>query len=124
MKNELSAFYDDLKKAREKCPWAGKQTLLEHVHELENEIEEVKQAIERNDDKNLKEELGDVFMNALFLLIIAEDNGINSSEVVKMVNDKLIRRKPWVFGNIKVNSKEEAIKMWNEIKRKEKGKTK
>lgn len=120
MKSEMSDFYDDLKKAREKCPWANTQTLLNHIHELEKEIEEVKLAIKNNDDKNLKEELGDVFMDALFLLVIAEEKGIDSGEVVKMVNEKLVRRKPWVFGDAKVNSKEEAIKMWNEIKKKEK----
>ena len=120
MKNQFEKLYHDLKLARKKCPWANQQTLFAHVEELQEELDEVKQAIEKNDDKNLKEELGDVFMDAFFLMVIAEEKGIDIKETIKNVNDKLVRRKPWVFGDMKVSSKEEAIRIWNEIKKKEK----
>lgn len=120
MKDAFQKLYDDLKKSRKKCPWIKEQTLLEHIEALKDEIEEVTLAIKNNDKENLSEELGDVFMDALFLMIIAEEQGIDTKESIKKVNDKLVRRKPWVFGDMKIKTKEESIKMWNEIKRKEK----
>lgn len=120
MKETLNKLFNDLNDTREKCPWASKQTLIAHIKELEDEIQEVKIAIKNNDKENLKEELGDVLMDVLFLLVIAKENGINPKEVVKNVNDKIVRRKPWVFGDMKIETPEDAKRVWNEIKQKEK----
>ena len=86
-----------------------------------SEIEELKEAYEKNDVKNIKEELGDVFYDSLFLLLLAEkENAMNIEEIIKDVREKIERRKPYLFQDMKVDTKEEALKIWNEIKQKEK----
>ena len=120
MKESFQKLYNDLKLSRAKCPWSSEQTLVKHIPELKKEILEVEEAIKNNDPINLKEELGDVFMDAFFLMVIAEEQGIMPKEVIQNVNEKLVRRKPWVFGDLKIKDKEEAIKVWNQIKQKEK----
>lgn len=116
----MQKLFSDLSLTKKKCPWIKEQTLLMHADATINELEELKLAIKNNDTENLKEELGDVLMDAMFLLVIAEEQGISPKEVIEKVNEKLIRRKPWVFGDMKIKDKEEAIKMWNEIKKQEK----
>lgn len=123
MKESFEKFYNDLKLSRKKCPWAKEHILSQHLNDLRSEIDEVEQALKKKDDLNLKEELGDVFWDTLYMLVIAEEEkGFNIKEIIENARAKQIRRKPWVFGNVKVNSKEEAIKLWNEIKKKEKEK--
>lgn len=103
------------------CPWGKEQTLEEHLKELSSELEELKKAFEKNDIENLKEELGDVFYDSLFLLLLAEkENGMNIEEIIRDVREKVERRKPYLFQDMKVDTKEKALKIWNEIKEKEK----
>ena len=60
-------------------------------------------------------------MDLIFVCVIAEEKELFTiKDVVEGVNKKLIRRKPWVFGNETVKSKEESVKRWNEIKEEEK----
>ena len=121
MKNSFEALVEALRKSREKCPWANERKIKEHAHELVSEVNEVLVAIEKQDYKNLKEELGDLLMDLIFIGVIAEEKGLFTiKEMIDDVKQKLIRRKPWVFGNEKIKSKEEAVKRWNEVKEQEK----
>ena len=121
METALKELLDSLILNRKHCPWASSQQLEKQVKELESEVQELKQAIEKNDVENLREELGDVLWDALFLGIIAEEKGLfTMKEALQEANAKLKRRKPWVFGKEKVASREEAVKRWNEIKKEEK----
>ncbi len=121
MEKAIKEFVDSLFEKRKKCPWAKNRTFAKHIVELEGEVQELKEAIEKNDIENIREELGDVLWDALFIGMIAEEKGLFTiKDSIKEAHEKLKRRTPWVFGNEKVATAEEAIKRWNEIKAVEK----
>jgi len=73
------------------------------------------------DYENLKEELGDLLYDLMHLVEIGVEEGLfTTKEVIEQVNAKLVRRKPWVFGDEKIETAEAAEKRWNEIKAEEK----
>ncbi len=120
MKDSFEILYLDLKKAKEICPWSREFKLQDTFNELRGEIDEAEQALKNNDDENLKEELGDVLWDALHLIIAAEkEKGFDIKEILDNIIKKHRRRKPYVFGDMKINTKEEAINVWEEIKKKE-----
>lgn len=110
------------KKLRSKngCPWDKKQTIQSLLTCMEEETDEVRQAIERGDHKNLKEELGDVLFQIVMVSQIAEENKyFDLDEVVEGIYDKIVSRHTWVFGKDKAKTAEEAIAKWKENKKKE-----
>ncbi|MGL5435066.1 MAG: MazG family protein [Lachnospiraceae bacterium] len=105
------------------CPWDKEQTHESLKVCLEEESQEVLQAIDRHDMDNLCEELGDVLLQVMLHSRIAQENGIFTIEdVVDGLCAKMIRRHPHVFGNVKVTSPEESLALWNSIKKQEKAK--
>ena len=85
------------------------------------EAYEAVDAIDDNDSKHLQEELGDVLLQVVLHSQIAkEENRFNIEDVAKGISDKLIHRHPHVFGNIKVNSTDEILDNWEELKKEEK----
>jgi NTP pyrophosphatase (non-canonical NTP hydrolase) len=123
MDNEFNKTTDTIRRIVRECPWGREQTMENHIERLNGEIEELKEALENNDLEELKGELGDVFYDALFLLIIAEkEKDVDIEQVIRKIREKIHRRTPWLFGDMvgKVHTKEEADKVWNEIKQKEK----
>lgn len=104
------------------CPWDRKQTIVSLKETLLEEANEVAQAIEKEDHANLKEELGDLLYNILFISKLAEEQKLFTfEEVMEEVNAKLIRRHPHVFGDVKVKDAEEVMRNWKRIKEEEKG---
>ncbi len=105
------------------CPWDIKQThesLKKHLIEESNEVLE---AIDSKDDENLCEELGDVLLQVvLHAQIAAEEGRFTIEDVCRVVNDKMIRRHPHVFGDVVVESEEDQLRLWEEIKQQEKSK--
>ena len=68
------------------------------------------------------EELGDMLMQVLFNIHMAEDLGyFTMSDVTSMVTEKLIYRHPHVFGDVNVKDSAEVLVNWEALKRKEKG---
>ena len=125
MEKALKEFVESLVLQRKKCPWAKSRDIALQMPRLEGEVREFRQAVEKNDAENMKEELGDILWDALFIGIIAEEKGLFTlKEAIEEAHAKLKRRKPWVFGNEKVSSEEAAVKRWNEIKAEEKAKKK
>ena len=122
---------DRLKKIVEKlrsengCPWDKAQT---HVSLKPGCIEEAAEVIgginileETGDADNLKEELGDLLLQVMFHAVIAEEEGLFTFEdVAKTVADKMERRHPHVFTDVKFETEEELHAAWAEIKRQEK----
>lgn len=104
------------------CPWDREQTHESLKKCLTDETEEVLQAIDNRDDRNLCEELGDVLLQVLLNSEIAKERGaFDFSDVVQTLADKMIRRHPHVFGDVKTpESGEEALQLWKEVKKKEK----
>ena len=108
-------------RAPDGCPWDAKQT--EHTLKtyLIEEAYEVLDAIEKGDADSLCEELGDLFFQIVFLAQIAkEKDRFNLLDVFERIRDKMIRRHPHVFGDIKVKDADEVVKNWAKIKLREK----
>ena len=103
------------------CPWDKAQTHESLIPCLRDECEEVVQAIEKKDEENLCEELGDVLLQVLLHAQIAKEQGLFTMEdVVNMLAEKMIRRHPHVFGNEEYGSPEQNRLRWEEIKKAEK----
>lgn len=103
------------------CPWDRKQT---HASIAKNMIEEAYEAvdcIEANDPAHLCEELGDVLMQVVLHAQIARDaEEFSIDDVVRGVNEKLIRRHPHVFGEADASNSDEVLAIWDAVKLKEK----
>lgn len=106
----------------EGCPWDREQTHETMKKCLLDETEEVIAAIDKKDDKNLCEELGDVLLQVLLNCEIAKEcKAFDFSDVVQMLSEKLIRRHPHVFGDIeRPKTPEESLKLWQSVKKTEK----
>ena len=110
-------------RAPDGCPWDRKQTAESLKKSLLEECNEALEAIDKKDDENLCEELGDVLLVVGMMARIKEEEGkFNISDILSGVNDKLIRRHPHVFGDAKASSPEEVLKLWNQVKEEEKKK--
>jgi len=122
-KEKFAKLLDDVQKTLEECPWCKEQTLDSLKEEPSKEAKELKEAIEKKDFKNIKEEIGDLIYDTVLIALVAEKQGILTlKDVIHDVNEKIRRRKPWCFGGDKVNDSAEALQRWHEIKRKEKEK--
>lgn len=103
------------------CDWDREQTHESIKPCLIEETYEVADAIIKKDRKNLKEELGDLLLQIIFLSRLSEEEGAFSIEdVVKGINEKLIRRHPHVFGESSAKGSKEILKQWEKIKSEEK----
>ncbi len=103
------------------CPWDMKQTIESAVGDLLDEADEVREALEMGDMKNLREELGDLFWSIAFTANIArERNLFDMDDILKEVNNKMIRRHPHVFGDAVANSPDDAMRYFQEAKEREK----
>ena len=121
-KADFNDLNEVIYRLRRECPWDKEQTIGTLKEYLEREIREVKEAINTADYENLKEELGDLLVNILFISIIAEELcKFNISDVLGTSYAKMIRRHPHVFGELKLSTTEEAIIQWDKIKKEEKG---
>lgn len=103
------------------CPWDKKQTHETLIKCLQNETQELIDAIHNNDTENMKEELGDVLLQVLMhSQIAAEEGKFTIDDVIQGLYDKLHRRHPHVFGDhAQAASPEEALALWKEMKKKE-----
>jgi len=105
----------------EGCLWDRKQTLESLAPNIIEEAKEVSDAVEAKDMDNLCEELGDLLMVILMKIEIAkEKNLFTYSDVLAGAVKKFVRRHPHVFGDVKVDTPEEALAVWKKIKREEK----
>ncbi len=103
------------------CSWDREQTHSSLRRNMLEEAYEAVDAIDDNDSKHLQEELGDVLLQVVLHSQIAkEENRFNIEDVAKGISDKLVHRHPHVFGNIKVNSTDEILDNWEELKKEEK----
>lgn len=107
------------------CTWDKAQTHETLKKCLTDECEEVLEAIDKQDDENLCEELGDVLLQVVLHSEIAKERGaFTLDDVIQGISEKMIRRHPHVFSNTVIHSPEEGRAMWQEIKRQEKARKK
>jgi tetrapyrrole methylase family protein/MazG family protein len=103
------------------CAWDRAQTSQTLKPYLIEEAYEVYDAIEKDDYRHLKEELGDLLYQIYAHSQIAEENNLFTiDDVAHAIIEKLIRRHPHVFGDEVVSNKEEVIEKWEKIKKREK----
>lgn len=110
-------------RAPDGCPWDREQTHRTICDCLVEEVAELVQAIDRNDDANLREELGDLLFHvAMHAQMAAEAGKFTFDDVAREVNEKMVRRHPHVFGEgAKLGSADAVVTQWEQIKLKEKG---
>ncbi|MEO6847318.1 MAG: nucleoside triphosphate pyrophosphohydrolase [Chthoniobacterales bacterium] len=107
-------------RAPDGCPWDREQTHESLRPGLIEECYEVVDAINRSDDENLREELGDLLLNVVMHAhMAAERSAFSLDDVMVTVCEKLIRRHPHVFGDVKAEDTATVLKNWDEIKQEE-----
>ncbi|MDD5722210.1 MAG: nucleoside triphosphate pyrophosphohydrolase [Syntrophales bacterium] len=105
------------------CPWDRRQKREDVGRYLLEEVYEVIDAIEQASPNGLKEELGDVLFQILFLAKMAEEAGdFTLSDIVAGISEKMILRHPHVFENAQTLDVEEVRANWQRIKNRERGK--
>ncbi len=116
-------FMDITRKLRseEGCPWDREQTHESLKTCMIEECYEAIEAIDKKDDVNLCEELGDILLQVALHSAIAEEAGeFSVDDVIQAVAEKMIRRHPHVFGDVVVEDSAGVVRNWDEIKKKEK----
>jgi tetrapyrrole methylase family protein/MazG family protein len=102
------------------CPWDQKQTHLSLRQYLIEESYEVLEAIDNGDMDALCEELGDLLIQvALHTQVAIGDGEFMMTDVLSRVNEKLIRRHPHVWGDVKVSGAEQVLANWEVLKTEE-----
>lgn len=123
MTTKLEKFAEIIAKLRDPnggCPWDLEQTYQTMPPHILEEAYEVVEAINQDDRKELKEELGDLLMQVVFLSQLAQEEGaFTLNDVIDGITDKIIRRHPHVFGEIKAENSDEVLKNWENIKQQE-----
>ncbi len=121
--NNLLQTFKKLRDPSQGCPWDKEQDFKSIASCSIEEAYEVADAIEREDFNDLKEELGDLFFQIIFHSGMAEEKKFfNFEEVVKELNNKLIRRHPHVFDKKQEMSASESLEIWEKEKKKEREK--
>ena len=111
-------------RAPDGCPWDREQTHVSLKRYLIEEAHELLEAIDKNDDEGVIEELGDVLLQVFLHAQIGEDDGYFTMEdVLQSIGEKMIRRHPHVFGEEDVANSEEVLTNWQAIKQEEKPQT-
>jgi uncharacterized protein YabN with tetrapyrrole methylase and pyrophosphatase domain len=107
------------------CPWDREQDHMTLRFHAVEEVYELLDAIESGDDHEMAEELGDLLLQVVFHCQLARERGAFDFEsVARRITEKLIRRHPHVFGDVKVKNVDQVWANWEQIKHAEKQGTK
>lgn len=124
--NNKKDFYDfidivEILRGDNGCPWDKEQTHESIKSALIEESYEVLDAINKEDDVALIEELGDVLLQVVFHATIGKEEGyFNINDIIDGIIRKMINRHPHVFDQKNVDTSLEVINNWEEIKKREK----
>ncbi len=104
------------------CPWDRKQTPASMGVYLAEETFELIEAMQRDDDAAVCEELGDVLFQVFFIASLFQESGrLKIDTILAQNREKMIRRHPHVFGDRQAETPEAVRIQWDAIKRSEKG---
>ena len=121
---ELARLLDIMARLRrpgDGCPWDLEQTIDTIKPNLIEEAYEALDAMESGNRAHLTEELGDLLLQIVFQAqIAAQEGSFNFAAVAKGISDKLVRRHPHIFGDVKVADSKEVLRNWDAIKKTEK----
>jgi len=126
----MSQAFDDLialvarLRAPDGCPWDRKQTHDSLKPYLIEEAYEVLEALDRNDPRQLREELGDLLLQVLLHTELeAEQDHFTMQDVITTLHEKLVRRHPHVFATTKetepILNADQVMNQWEKIKQAE-----
>jgi MazG family protein len=102
------------------CPWDREQTHESLRTYLIEEAYEVLEALDRGDDSEFAEEMGDLLLQIIFHSQIArEESRFTVSDVIREIHDKMVRRHPHVFGATSAKDSAEVLRNWEQIKAEE-----
>src|SRR5437016_1406535 len=102
------------------CPWDLEQDFATIAPYTLEEAYEVADAIARGDLADLREELGDLLLQVVFHARMAQEQGaFDFGGVVEAITDKLLRRHPHVFSDMRGLSTTAVNRLWEEIKTEE-----
>jgi tetrapyrrole methylase family protein/MazG family protein len=105
------------------CPWDREQTHASIKPYLLEETYEVLESIDENDPAKLEEELGDLALQVVFHAQMADEAGLFTiADVLRGINEKLRRRHPHIFGDVKADTAQEVLFNWEQIKKLEREK--
>ncbi|HEX4121350.1 MAG TPA: MazG family protein [Verrucomicrobiae bacterium] len=103
------------------CPWDKEQDHMSLRFHAVEEVYELLDAIETHDDQEMVEELGDLLLQVVFHSQLGRERGaFDFEQVARHITDKLVRRHPHVFGDVKVRNVDEVWVNWEKIKAAEK----
>jgi tetrapyrrole methylase family protein/MazG family protein len=120
----FKALYDVVSRLRGPggCPWDQEQTPATLRESLIEETYECIEAIDENDPAHTAEELGDLFLLATMISYMYEQEGaFTVADVLRKITEKLIRRHPHVFAEVKVKDSAEVLNNWAAIKIEQEG---
>lgn len=117
---EFAQLVEVMARLRRECPWDRRQTLQDLRGYVLEEAYELAEALEGEEPASLREELGDLLLQVVFIAQIAAERGwFDLRQVIRQLVDKLVRRHPHVFGPERVRDAEEVLRRWAEAKRAE-----
>jgi len=117
---ELSDLLALMARLRADCPWDKKQTNHSLIPYAIEEAYELGEAVQSDDDEDIKGELGDVLLQVIFhCQLYAEQGRFDLSDVITTLQQKLIRRHPHVFETESLKDEAAVKARWDEIKAEE-----
>lgn len=125
--NNKKDFYDfvdlvDTLRGEDGCPWDREQTHESIRKNIIEESFEVLDAIEKEDDNSLIEELGDVLLQIVFHGSIGKEDGyFDINDIIQGIYNKMVYRHPHVFKDAKAETSDDVLDSWDSLKQKEKG---
>lgn len=115
--DRLLTIMDEL---REQCPWDRKQTFESLRHLTIEETYELGDAILARDLEEIKNELGDLLLHiAFYAKLGSEEKAFDMADIAHSISEKLIRRHPHIYGDVRVENEEEVKQNWEALKLKE-----
>ena len=102
---------------RAKCPWDREQTFDSLRHLTIEEMYELSDAILEKNPEEIRKELGDLMLHLVFYAKLGEEaESFGIADVLKGINEKLIRRHPHIYGEVKVINATDVKDNWEKIK--------
>jgi XTP/dITP diphosphohydrolase len=117
--DQLLTIMDEL---RAQCPWDKNQTTESLRHLTIEETFELSDAILEGNPEEIKKELGDLMLHIVFYAKIGSEEGnFDIKTMIDSLCEKLIRRHPHIYGDVKADNEEAVKQNWEKIKLQEKG---
>ena len=117
---ELADLLSLMARLRADCPWDRKQSNHSLIPYAIEEAYELGEAVQSDDDEDIKGELGDVLLQVVFhCQMYAEQGRFDMSDVITTLQEKLIRRHPHVFEAETLQDEAAVKERWDEIKAEE-----